>query len=232
MALFRRKAAEVVRKGVGESPVEERKTKKIGRNTVEVRRIREAPKPDSKKPDSKQRQRSGRNQTRRSQPDRSRNKGSNGPRPRRQQEEVILPPETGKKQMLVRSLPHQTQVVILEGPTLVEHYVAKEESHSLAQNVYIGVAKNILPGMEAAFLDFGVSKNGVLYAGDVRRDGKKGANQRIENVLKTGDRVLVQVVKDAMGHKGARLTGQISLPGRYLVLQPESDAAGDQPASP
>ncbi len=230
MALFRRKAAEVVRKGVGDSPIEERKTKKVGRNTVEVRRIREAPKPTTKKPTSKkpsQRQRSGRNQGRTSQPDRSRNRSSSGARNRRQPEEVILPPETGKKQMLVRSLPHQTQIVILEGPTLVEHYVAKEESHSLAQNVYIGVAKNILPGMEAAFLDFGESKNGVLYAGDVRRDGKKsGNNQRIENVLKTGDRVLVQVVKDAMGHKGARLTGQISLPGRYLVLQPESDAQG------
>ena len=80
--------------------------------------------------------------------------------PRHVEEEIILPPETGKKQMLVRVLPTQTQVVILEGPSLVEHYVARQERTSLAGNMYLAKVKNVLPGMEAAFLDFGQPKNG------------------------------------------------------------------------
>ncbi len=227
MALFRRKSAQVIRKGVGDDAVEERKVRGHGRSKVEVRKVTEAPRPKPKgtpKTKSKPKQApahgskggGGRNR-RRPAPTQS----------RRQHEEIILPPETAKKQMLIRVLPHQTQVVVLEGPTLVEHYVAKEEAVSLAQNIYVGVAKNILPGMEAAFLDFGASKNGVLYAGDVKVNrSKHGRNPRIEDVLNEGDSVLVQVVKDAMGQKGARLTGQISLPGRYLVLQPDSDAQG------
>ncbi len=231
MALFRRKA-EVVRRGTGDAPREERKVKRFGKSTVEVRRVIEPePAPQTKQPKPKKPQGGqgrpkgggGRNQQRGG--SRSRNGAPTRTRPR--QEEIILPPETARKQMLVRVLPHQTQVVVLEGPTLVEHYVAREDAASLAQNVYLAVAKNVLPGMEAAFLDFGEPKNGVLYAGDVKVDrATHGRNPRIESVLKPGDRVLVQVVKDAMGQKGARLTGQISLPGRYLVLQPDSDAQG------
>ncbi|MDH3307097.1 MAG: Rne/Rng family ribonuclease [Acidimicrobiia bacterium] len=224
MALFRRKA-EVVRKGVGDTPKEERKLKRVGGSTVEVRRVIETPKPKPQPQRSPRKKSSGQS----GRPSRSSNGGGNrsATRSRPRQEEIILPPETARKQMLIRVLPHQTQVVVLEGPTLVEHYVAREDTASLAQNLYVAVAKNVLPGMEAAFFDFGEPKNGVLYAGDVKVDRSvHGRNPRIENMLNQGDRVLVQVVKDAMGQKGARLTGQISLPGRYLVLQPDSDAHG------
>lgn len=233
MAIFRRNTAQIVRKGVGDKALETQSTRKVGRSKVTVKRVTEV-KPDPQPAKSKQ---SGQKQTR--QP-RSKGGGSrngrqqqgthsrNRSRPQRvRDEEIIIAPETAKKQMLVRVLPHQTQVVVLEGPVLVEHYVARESTLSLAQNVYLAVAKNVLPGMEAAFLDFGEDKNGVLYAGDVKVDtAEHGRNPRIEQILKPGDRALVQVVKDAMGHKGARLTGQISLPGRYLVLQPDSDAQG------
>ena len=235
MALFRRKA-QVVRKGVGEKATEEVVTRKVGSSTVKVKRVTQAPvetrtkSNKSNKQNSGQKSRQGQQKSGGNRGGGSRNNNRNNNNRSRQQrhreEEIILPPETAKKQMLVRALPHQVQSVVLEGPTLVEHYVAKDEGASLAQNVYVAVVKNVLPGMEAAFLDFGESKNGVLYAGDIKTEGGNNRNPRIENVLKQGDHVLVQVVKDAMGHKGARLTGQISLPGRYLVLQPDSDAQG------
>ncbi len=231
MALFRRNTAQVVRKGVGDQALETQSTRKVGRNKVTVKRVTEVkpdPQPAQRKKSKQAPQRS--KQGNRSKGGGSRSGGQSGQRNRTphrvRDEEIILPPETARKQMLVRVLPHQTQVVVLEGPVLVEHYVAKESTLSLAQNVYLAVAKNVLPGMEAAFLDFGEEKNGVLYAGDVKADPKHGRNARIEQMLSQGDRALVQVVKDAMGHKGARLTGQVSLPGRYLVLQPESDAQG------
>jgi ribonuclease E len=130
--------------------------------------------------------------------------------------------------MLVRKLPHQTQIVVLEGPVLVEHYVARSDKQSLVGNVYLGKVRNVLPGMEAAFIDFGAGKNGVLYAGDVNyaEIDLNGKPKRIESALEPSDSVLVQVVKDAMGHKGARLTNQISLAGRYLVLAPDDDVRG------
>jgi ribonuclease E len=130
--------------------------------------------------------------------------------------------------MLVSVDNRQTQIVVLEGPVLVEHFVARRDSDSVAGNIYLGVARNVLPGMEAAFLDFGANKNGVLYSSDVASPGRgNGRNQkRIEHILKEGDQVLVQVTKDAMGAKGARLTGVPSLPGRYLVLVPDSDSVG------
>jgi len=142
--------------------------------------------------------------------------------------EIIEPPETARKQMLVRETPTQTQIVVLEGPVLVEHYVAKSGTQSIVGNVYVGNVRNVLPGMEAAFVDFGEGKNGVLYAGDLNWSdhGLGGKPRRIENALHTGSTVLVQVVKDAMGHKGARLTNQISLAGRYLVLAPSEDVRG------
>ncbi|MDH3470979.1 MAG: Rne/Rng family ribonuclease [Acidimicrobiia bacterium] len=118
-------------------------------------------------------------------------------------------------------MPHQIQIVVLEGPVLVEHYVARSDKASLVGNVYLGKVRNVLPGMEAAFVDFGEGKNGVLYAGDIQ-----GRRSRIENHLKNGDDVLVQVSKDAMGHKGARLTNEVSLAGRYLVLAPGAEIKG------
>ncbi len=220
MGLFTKRKAQVVRRGVGDKAVEERKFHKVGRNIVEVRRVRSAPAPAPTKP--RQKQAGTRSRSRSSVATRSRTSD----RRRRPDREVILPPETERKQMLVRRTPHQTQIVVLEGALLVEHYVASEDRRSLAGNIYIGRVRNVLPGMEAAFIDFGEPKNGVLYAGDVAVEGNGKRRPRIEKALKVGDEVLVQVVKDAMGHKGARLTNQISLPGRYLVLAPKSDMWG------
>jgi ribonuclease E len=153
--------------------------------------------------------------------------GSRRPQ-RRPHVEVVPPPETARKQMLVRKLPHQTQIVVMEGPVLVEHYVARSDKLSLVGNVYLGKVRNVLPGMEAAFVDFGAGKNGVVYAGDINyaEMDLNGKPKRIESALQPGDPILVQVVKDAMGHKGARLTNQISLAGRYLVLAPNDDIRG------
>ena len=222
MALFRKKGPEIVRKSSAEGKVEERKTLRVRGQKVEVRRV-EAPSPPKPKTPNKRRNRG-----------QSGGKARNGvatsrTRTRRpMDDEIIVPTESARKQMLVSVNRHQTQIVILEGPVLVEHYVARDDTNSVAGNIYLAITRNVLPGMEAAFLDFGASKNGVLYASDVPSPGKgNGRNQkRIENVLKEGDEVLVQVTKDAMGAKGARLTGLPSLPGRYLVLVPDADNVG------
>ncbi len=210
MGLFRKRGAQVVRRGVGDTAVEERKTKRVSGSKVEIRRVYEVEKPQKAK-ERKRKDRSGRSQSRR--------------RPARQQSEIIAPPPTDRKQMLVRRTPHQTQIVVLEGAVLVEHYVARSDKQSLAGNIYLGKVRNVLPGMEAAFIDFGEAKNGVLYAGDVQSENGR-RNQRIEKILKVGDEVLVQVVKDAMGHKGARLTNEINLSGRYVVLDPNAQKPG------
>ncbi len=238
MALFRRKTPEVVRRGVGDNSTVEKTTRKVGRETVEVKRVRqqkpkqaEQTRPQKNGNQNKQnRQRSqskgGRQQSPQQRKQQQQNRRS--PQRRRQEEEIILPPETARKQMLVRVLPHQTQVVVMEGPVLVEHYVRRSDKESLVGNMYVGKVKNVLPGMEAAFVDFGSDKNGVLYAGDVSYDRSKHGRRRprIEEVLKEGDHVLVQVVKDAMGAKGARLTNEVTMPGRHLVLVPNSDMQG------
>jgi len=210
MGLFRKRGAQVVRRGVGDTAVEERKTKRVSGSKVEIRRVYEVEKPHKAK-ERKRKDRSGRGQSRR--------------RTTRQRPEIIAPPPTDRKQMLVRRTPHQTQIVVLEGAVLVEHYVARSDRQSLAGNIYLGKVRNVLPGMEAAFIDFGEAKNGVLYAGDVQSDNGR-RNQRIEKILKVGDEVLVQVVKDAMGHKGARLTNEINLSGRYVVLDPNAQKPG------
>ncbi len=220
MALFR-KSPQVVRKSSSAGTIEEHKTFRVKGRKVEVKRVSSPTAPS--KP-QKQRQKKSRDSGR------SRNgiatTRSRGRRP--VDDEVIVPVESGRKQMLVRITDGQTQMVVLEGPVLVEHYVTREDSTSVAGNIYLAKVRNVLPGMEAAFLDFGDPKNGVLYASDVAGDGRGNgrSNRRIESVLKEGDEVLVQVTKDAMGAKGARLTGVPSLPGRYLVLVPESDSVG------
>lgn len=219
MAMFRRKAPEVIRKGVGSESIVERKTRRVGRQVVEVRRIKKTTsKPDPRKEPKPKRPTGGR----------ERRPANGRGRTAIRAEEIIVAPETERKQMLVRVLPHQTQVVVMEGPVLVEHYVARSDKASVVGNVYLGKVRNVLPGMEAAFVDFGEAKNGVLYAGDILHDPAKHGKRRprIEEALGKGDEVLVQVVKDAMGEKGARLTNQISLPGRYLVLVPNSDVQG------
>ena len=217
MGLFRKKSAHVVRRG---SATEERTVRTVGGEAVTVRRFSTAEAPTTREP-AKQKRQSKKQQKPQQRPD---------PRRRRRPAhiEVAPPPDTARKQMLVRSMPHQTQIVVLEGPVLVEHYVARSDRRSLVGNVYLGKVRNVLPGMEAAFIDFGGGKNGVLYAGDVNfRDYElTGKSKRIESALQPGDPVLVQVVKDAMGHKGARLTNQISLAGRYLVLAPDAQVRG------
>ena len=112
---------------------------------------------------------------------------------------------------------------------LVEHYVARESQTSLIGNVYLGRVQNVLPSMEAAFIDIGKGRNAVLYAGEVNWQAlghSEGQPRKVESVLSSGQTILVQVTKDPIGHKGARLTGQVSLPGRFLVYVPEGNTSG------
>ncbi|OBI39986.1 ribonuclease [Mycobacterium kyorinense] len=121
-----------------------------------------------------------------------------------------------------------TQIAVLEDGIVVEHFVTSAASASLVGNIYLGIVQNVLPSMEAAFVDIGRGRNGVLYAGEVNWEaaGLGGANRKIEQALKPGDYVVVQVSKDPVGHKGARLTTQVSLPGRYLVYVPGASSTG------
>ncbi|AEF39574.1 translation initiation factor IF-2 N-terminal domain-containing protein [Hoyosella subflava] len=121
-----------------------------------------------------------------------------------------------------------TQIAVLEDSMLVEHFVTSASSGSIVGNIYLGRVQNVLPSMEAAFVDIGRGRNGVLYAGEVNWDaaGLGGNSRKIEQALKPGDQVLVQVSKDPVGHKGARLTTQISLAGRFLVYVPEGSSTG------
>ncbi|WP_408639319.1 translation initiation factor IF-2 N-terminal domain-containing protein [Nocardia yamanashiensis] len=121
-----------------------------------------------------------------------------------------------------------TQVAVLEDNILVEHFVTSTGSASMVGNVYLGKVQNVLPSMEAAFVDIGRGRNGVLYAGEVNWEaaGLGGRERKIEQALKPGDTVLVQVSKDPVGHKGARLTTQISLAGRFLVYVPGGTSTG------
>lgn len=121
-----------------------------------------------------------------------------------------------------------TQVAVLEDGVLVEHFVTTSNSSSMVGNIYLGRVQNVLPGMEAAFVDIGRGRNGVLYAGEVNWDaaGLDGGSRKIEQALRPGEQVLVQVSKDPVGHKGARLTTQISLAGRYLVYVPGGGSTG------
>ncbi|WP_280461620.1 translation initiation factor IF-2 N-terminal domain-containing protein [Nocardia carnea] len=124
--------------------------------------------------------------------------------------------------------PSATQVAVLEDNILVEHFVTSTGSASMVGNVYLGKVQNVLPSMEAAFVDIGRGRNGVLYAGEVNWEaaGLGGRERKIEQALKPGDQVLVQVSKDPVGHKGARLTTQISLAGRFLVYVPGGTSTG------
>ncbi|HYZ12428.1 MAG TPA: Rne/Rng family ribonuclease [Actinomycetota bacterium] len=132
------------------------------------------------------------------------------------------------KVMVVTEHGDRDQIAVLEGPDLVQHYVTRAGTRSMVGNVYLGRVQNVLPGMEAAFVDVGRGRNAVLYAGEVNwsPEDLDGAPRRIEHALKSGQSIMVQVTKDPIGGKGARLTAQISLPGRYLVLAPNSDVTG------
>ncbi|WP_432865303.1 Rne/Rng family ribonuclease [Microbispora rosea] len=142
--------------------------------------------------------------------------------------EFLARRESVERLMVVRRQGGRTQIAVLEDGVLVEHYVDRESSQSYVGNVYLGKVQNVLPSMEAAFVDIGKGRNAVLYAGEVNFDtaGLEGQPKRIEAALKSGQSVLVQVTKDPIGHKGARLTSQISLPGRYLVYVPDGSMTG------
>ncbi len=142
--------------------------------------------------------------------------------------EFLARRESVERVMVVRRHGGRTQIAVLEDGVLVEHYVDREASQSYVGNVYLGKVQNVLPSMEAAFVDIGKGRNAVLYAGEVNFDtaGLEGQPKRIEAALKSGQSVLVQVTKDPIGHKGARLTSQISLPGRYLVYVPDGSMTG------
>jgi len=140
--------------------------------------------------------------------------------------------QVGRYLVCVHVQPQMTQIAMLEGRSLVEHYVSRaaDDTNQIDGNVYRGRVQNVLPGMEAAFIDIGIPKNAVLYRGDVRYDREDieggGAPPRIEDVLKAGQTILCQVTKNPIGAKGARLTQEVSLPGRFAVLVPNSSAFG------
>ncbi|MCF8527420.1 MAG: Rne/Rng family ribonuclease, partial [Candidatus Nanopelagicales bacterium] len=142
--------------------------------------------------------------------------------------EFLARREAVERVMAVREQGERTQIAVLEDGVLVEHYVTRGTSGSMVGNVYLGRVQNVLPSMEAAFIDIGRGRNAVLYAGEVNWDaaGLDGQPKRIEFALKSGDPVLVQVTKDPVGQKGARLTSQVSLPGRFLVYVPDGSMTG------
>ena len=195
---------------------------------VKVRQPRKAPEPitepqrvkgSTRLEAKKQRRRDGRDAGRR--------------RPVITEAEFLARRESVDRVMVVRSGGGRIQIGVLEDGVLVEHYVAKAAEASLIGNVYLGRVQNVLPSMEAAFVDIGRGRNAVLYSGEVdweaaaaESEGGKNQPRRIELALKPGDRVLVQVTKDPVGHKGARLTSQVSLPGRYLVYVPNGSMNG------
>nr|WP_258016914.1 Rne/Rng family ribonuclease [Nocardioides marinisabuli] len=143
--------------------------------------------------------------------------------------EFLARREAVDRTMVIRQRDDLTQIGVLEDKVLVEHYVARESQTSLIGNVYLGRVQNVLPSMEAAFIDIGKGRNAVLYAGEVNWSAlghKDGQPRKIESVLSSGQSVLVQVTKDPMGHKGARLTSQVSLAGRFLVYVPDGTTSG------
>ena len=143
--------------------------------------------------------------------------------------EFLARRESVERVMVIRQRQDLIQIGVLEDKVLVEHYVARESQTSLIGNVYLGRVQNVLPSMEAAFIDIGKGRNAVLYAGEVNWQSlghKEGQPRKIESVLSSGQMILVQVTKDPVGHKGARLTSQVSLAGRFLVYVPDGTTSG------
>jgi ribonuclease E len=142
--------------------------------------------------------------------------------------EFLARRESVVRRMIIRQRDDLAQIAVLEDDILVEHYVDRDSATSLIGNVYLGRVQNVLPSMEAAFIDIGRGRNAVLYAGEVDWDafGAEGQGRKVEKVLKSGQTVLVQVSKDPVGTKGARLTNHVSIPGRYLVYAPSGHLSG------
>ena len=204
---------------------------------ITVVKVREPREPRERKVRDDQGTRPDRNGRNRNRNDRgNRNRNDREPRDfvRRRgtlitESEYLARRENVDRQMLVRQAGDRTQIAVLEDKIMVEHYVNRNSNISYVGNVYLGKVQNVLPSMEAAFVDIGKGRNAVLYAGEVNWDAAglaDGAPRKIEHVLKTGQSVLVQVTKDPIGQKGARLTSQISLPGRYLVYVPSGEMSG------
>ena len=183
------------------------------------------------KPEQKSEQKNAEADSSRSDAKRQRKREPRGDSRRRNtitESEFLARRESVDRKMIVREAGEKVQIGVLEDQILVEHYVAESQSASLIGNIYLGKVQNVLPSMEAAFVDIGKGRNAVLYSGEVDWDAAETGNQprKIELALKTGDKVLVQVTKDPVGQKGARLTSQISLPGRYLVYVPGGNMNG------
>ncbi|WP_157156425.1 Rne/Rng family ribonuclease [Diaminobutyricimonas sp. LJ205] len=212
----RRRSADDVREGDDEpnTTVRVRQPRKQPELITEPQKVKGSTRLEAKK----QRRRDGRDAGRR--------------RPVITEAEFLARRESVDRSMVVRSKNGRIQIGVLEDGVLVEHYVAKSQDGSLIGNVYLGRVQNVLPSMEAAFVDIGRGRNAVLYSGEVDWEAaaaeseNKNQARRIELALKPGDKVLVQVTKDPIGHKGARLTSQVSLPGRYLVYVPNGSMNG------
>ena len=142
--------------------------------------------------------------------------------------EFLARREAVERQMLIRQADDYTQIAVMEDGVLVEHYVDRDSSASMIGNIYLGRVQNVLPSMEAAFVDIGRGRNAVIYAGEIDWDafGVTGDDRKVEKVLKSGQAILVQVTKDPIGAKGARLTAHISIPGRYVVYCPGGQLSG------
>jgi ribonuclease E len=142
--------------------------------------------------------------------------------------EFLARRESVVRKMIIRQRENLAQIAVLEDDILVEHYVDRASAASLIGNVYLGRVQNVLPSMEAAFVDIGRGRNGVIYAGEIDWDyfGAEGQNRKVEKVLKSGQTILVQVTKDPIGAKGARLTNHVSIPGRYIVYAPGGHLSG------
>ena len=142
--------------------------------------------------------------------------------------EFLARRESVVRKMIIRQRENLAQIAVLEDDILVEHYVDRASAASLIGNVYLGRVQNVLPSMEAAFVDIGRGRNGVIYAGEIDWDyfGAEGQNRKVEKVLKSGQTILVQATKDPVGAKGARLTNHVSIPGRYIVYAPGGHLSG------
>ena len=200
---------------------------------VKVRPPRESAPTRTERPSrntrDRDRDRQGRNRDRRERDDRAPRDFTRSRGTIITEQEFLARRENVDREMLVRQTGDRTQIAVLEDKIMVEHYVNRNSNISYVGNVYLGRVQNVLPSMEAAFVDIGKGRNAVLYAGEVNWDAAgiaEGQTRKIEHVLKTGQSVLVQVTKDPIGQKGARLTSQISLPGRYLVYVPGGAMSG------
>ena len=226
--LQRRRRAEVIRR-VGGDYVEERKKRRVNGSEVEIRRVAAKVAPGVRTAKAKKKPKPRQRASGRRRPSVSTSRGSAPVRrvasvPEPDSSEPEIRPSSLRSKILV-SVGEETRVAIMEGPDLVEYYSEGPGEGSLVGNIYLAVVRNVLPGMEAAFVDIGEGKNGVLYADDVYVDPKrfgKGARPRVEQVISEGDELVVQVRRDAMGAKGPRLRGHIALAGRFLVIQPGS----------